>query len=183
MLPNKYGDSPLRYGRDTPGQQALRKGRFSEAGRAYFLTFAVDRRQQLLIGALAQCFVEHLLKWQREMRFALLAFVVMPDHIHLLGILTGQRQLSEVVRILKGRTGRTLNSLLGQSGSFWQSAFYDHAVRREENLEAITRYIQENPVRQGLVVDPSEYPYSSANTVYAEQMLGWQWLVKGDAIW
>jgi REP element-mobilizing transposase RayT len=107
----------------------------------------------------------------------------MPDHIHLLGILTGQRQLSEVVRILKGRTGRTLNSLLGQSGSFWQSAFYDHAVRREENLEAITRYIQENPVRQGLVVDPSEYPYSSANTVYAEQMLGWQWLVKGDAIW
>jgi putative transposase len=137
----------------------------------------------MLIGALAQCFVEHLLKWQREMKFALLAFVVMPDHIHLLGILTGQRQLSEVVRILKGRTGRTLNSLLGQSGSFWQSAFYDHAVRREENLEAITRYIQENPVRQGLVVDPSEYPYSSANTVYAEQMLGWQWLVKGDAIW
>jgi len=178
MLPNKHW-----YGRHTPGHRALRKGRFSEAGRAYFLTFAVDRRQQLLVGSLAQCFVEHLLEWQREMRFALLAFVVMPDHIHLLGILTGQSQLSEVVRLLKGRTGRTLNGLLGQSGSFWQSSFYDHAVRREENLETIASYIQENPVRRGLVVDPSEYPYSSANAVYGEQMLGWQWLVKGDAIW
>ncbi|WP_448605398.1 REP-associated tyrosine transposase [Thermoflexus hugenholtzii] len=180
----KSDDAPcLRYGQDTPGHRALRKGRFSETGRAYFITFTVNQRRPLLTGALAQYFIEHLLQWQRESGFALLAFVVMPDHVHLLGILTEQSRLSDVVRRLKGRTGRALNRLLGQSGPFWQSAFYDHALRVQESVEAVARYIEENPVRRGLVVDPSEYPFSSANAVYAEQMLGWQWWMRDDDLW
>jgi REP element-mobilizing transposase RayT len=172
----------LRYGQETPGHRALRKGRFSETGRVYFVTFTVDQRRPLLIGVVAQHFIEHLLQWQRESGFTLLSFVVMPDHVHLLGILTGQSRLSDVVRRLKGRTGRALNRLLGRSGPFWQSAFYDHALRAEESVEKIARYIEENPVRRGLVRDPCEYPYSSANLVYAEQMLGWRWWMRDDVL-
>lgn len=117
------------YGRDTPGHKALRKGRFSESCRAYFLTITVKGNQPLLTGDAALCLTKDLLQWQREARFALLAFVVMPDHLHVLGVLTGSGSLSDIVRVLKGRSAKHLNQLLGRTGPFWQAAFYDHAVR------------------------------------------------------
>ncbi len=170
-----------RYGRDTPGHKALRWGRFSEVNRAYFLTTCTHNLMPILVGKVAAQIAETLLCWQVRCRFPLLAFVIMPDHVHVLGVLTNSDEpLSKAFGRWKNWAAREANLLLGRRGRFWQAAFYDHAVRRDEDLAAIAAYIEANPVSAGLATEPAEYPYSSANPIYAERLLGWRWLAGED---
>ena len=91
-----------------------------------------------------------------------LAWVVMPDHIHWLFQLGAVGSLSEVVKIFKARTAIQANSYLGKSGAFWQKSFFDHALREEEDVRGIARYIVANPLRAGLVQHIGEYPHWDA---------------------
>jgi len=96
---------------------------------------------------------------RREERHAkTLAFVVMPDHLHWLLSLVGSRTLSTSVNTVKSYAARRVNRLLGRTGPVWQTGFHDHAVRKEESLEDIARYIVLNPVRAGLVSTVGQYP-------------------------
>src|ERR1022692_4147669 len=96
--------------------------------------------------------------------YALHAFVVMPNHIHLLA--TPSLPLPKLTRSLKGITAKRANAMLGLTGSpFWQEESYDHSVRHEREFEKIRNYIEENPVRARLVKEASEYPWSSAGWV------------------
>jgi REP element-mobilizing transposase RayT len=54
------------------------------------------------------------------------------------------------------------NRLLGEKGPFWQRSYYDHVLRRDEDLESVRSYISENPVRAGLAEVPEEYPFSGS---------------------
>jgi REP element-mobilizing transposase RayT len=72
-------------------------------------------------------------------------------------------EASRVLQWLKGTTAREANLALGRTGQpFWQREPYDHWVRDERELERITAYIENNPVRAGLVADASHYEWSSA---------------------
>jgi putative transposase len=96
--------------------------------------------------------------------YLLHAFVVMPNHVHLLA--TANVPLAQLTRSLKGITARRANAMLGLTGRpFWQEESYDRVVRQEREFETIRSYIEENPVRAGLVGKASEYRWSSA---------GWQ---------
>ncbi len=89
------------------------------------------------------------------------AWVIMPNHVHLL--LTAHADVSEVLRSLKGSTARQANLLLQRCGEpFWQDESYDHLVRNVEEFRRIQRYIDNNPVRAGLVSVPEQYRWSSA---------------------
>lgn len=88
-----------------------------------------------------------------------LAFVVMPDHFHWLVQLADEASLSDVVRLLKGRSARVLNQDHSLTKRIWQSGFHDHAVRREEDIEALANYLIQNPLRAGLVDSRDEYPF------------------------
>jgi len=88
----------------------------------------------------------------------LLAWVVMPDHIHLLAELRGGT-LPEMVRKLKGRTAMRINALRESRGSVWQRGYHDHAIRREEALIDAARYVVANPLRAGLVRRLGDYPF------------------------
>jgi len=87
-----------------------------------------------------------------------LAFVVMPDHLHWLVQLTGTRSLSVSVNTIKSFASRNINQIIGRSGPVWQKGFYDHALRVEEDLAAVARYIVANPLRAGLTRSVSDYP-------------------------
>ena len=87
-----------------------------------------------------------------------LAFVVMPDHLHWLVQLTGERSLPVSVSTIKSFSTRSINRTVGRSGPVWQKGFYDHALRDEENLAAVARYIVANPLRAGLTPSVSNYP-------------------------
>jgi REP element-mobilizing transposase RayT len=93
--------------------------------------------------------------------YVLHAFVVMPNHVHLLA--TPAVALPKLTKSLKGITAKRANAMLGLTGRpFWQEESYDHLVRHEREFEKIRDYIEGNPVRAGLVSETSEYRWSSA---------------------
>jgi putative transposase len=93
--------------------------------------------------------------------FALHAFVVMPNHVHVL--LTPTIDLHKLTKSLKGITAKRANGLLGLTGKpFWQEESYDHLVRDSEEFEKIRGYIEENPVRAALVSRAIDYRWSSS---------------------
>ncbi len=96
-------------------------------------------------------------------RYRLIAYCIMPNHVHLLiESLVGEQAthqgmsakypVADTLRLLKGRTARDCNLALKRSGSFWQHESYDHFVRNnEEELEQTILYILNNPIKAGLV--------------------------------
>ena len=92
-------------------------------------------------------------------RYQLHAFVVMPNHVHLLA--TSKVPASQWLDSLKGFTGNRANALLGRHGTFWQEESYDHLVR-SGGFERIRSYIEQNPVTAGLVAHAEDYLWSSA---------------------
>ena len=135
----------------------LRKGRFSEAGRVYHVTTVVAGRRPVFRDLwLGRIVVREIMRLEAEGATESLAFVVMPDHLHWLMVLHSGLELSEVMRRLKGRSARLLAQRTGYR-PFWQRAFYDHAVRREEDLRAIARYVVANPIRSDLVERVGDY--------------------------
>jgi REP element-mobilizing transposase RayT len=82
----------------------------------------------------------------------------MPDHVHLMIHLDGLgRSLSQYVNVWKGLWTRRLG-VAGET-PFWQRTFYDHWMRKGEDLE-YARYIAANPVRRGLVCEWQDYPFT-----------------------
>lgn len=142
---------------------ALRKGRFSEPNHAYFIT-AVTRGRRPLFTDLcaARLLIREMRALHDEKAVNSLAWVVMPDHLHWLFQLGDNVGLEKAIGMLKGRSGLLINRHLGQAGSLWQAAFHDHALREEEDLREIARYIVVNPLRAGLVASLADYPHWDA---------------------
>lgn len=146
-----------------PHSISLRRGRFSEPGRIYLLTTVIDQRRPVFANfTLARMTIQSLRECDIAGESATLAFVLMPDHLHWLFQLQGA-ELSAVARRFKSVSARMVNRTLGTSGvPLWQAGFHDRALRREEDLQGIARYIVANPVRAGLVKSVREYPHWDA---------------------
>jgi putative transposase len=94
--------------------------------------------------------------------FALHAFVVMPNHIHLL--ITPKLPVPRIMNGLKGASARAANALLRRKGKpFWQDESFDHWVRTSKEFDRIRAYIEFNPVSAGLAAKPEDWPWSSAS--------------------
>jgi len=90
------------------------------------------------------------------------AWVIIPDHVHWLFQLSDKHCLSNMVGLFKGRTARIGNKYINQKGRFWQNAFHDHAIRKEEDIKQFARYIVVNPLRAGLVDKIEDYSHWDA---------------------
>jgi len=87
------------------------------------------------------------------------AFVIMHDHLHWLLQLPLGSNLSSTVGSMKSQSGNSINLLLGNSSRpVWQRGFHDHALRRDEDIVRIARYIVANPLRAGLASKIGDYP-------------------------
>ncbi|MCU1719053.1 REP-associated tyrosine transposase [Pseudomonas sp. 5P_3.1_Bac2] len=136
----------------------LRRGRHSECGRSYLITVAVDHRQPIL----SNFFVGRLLVAELRLVAELgwvdsLAWVVMPDHWHWLVTLR-EATLAELMQRVKGRSARSINQALDRAGRLWQAGYHEHALRTEEDMQAVARYLVANPLRAGLVKRVGDYP-------------------------
>jgi len=94
-------------------------------------------------------------------RYVLDAYVIMPDHVHLLICPLSRWSLGEILQALKGFTARRINTILGRQGRFWQRDNFDHLIRDEDDFLDKLQYIRDNPVSAGLVEKPEDYPLSS----------------------
>jgi REP element-mobilizing transposase RayT len=171
---------------ETPRDRALRhnKGIFALADK--MLADDMTDPHWLKDEQIARLVVEVLFYHDGNL-YALLAFVVMPNHVHvLLQPLEEKREeqteqlkqvtkphldnhtpryvpLRRITQSLKGYTAREANQLLGRTGqTFWQDESYDHWVRDEAELGWIITYIEGDPVKSGLVARPEEWRWSSA---------------------
>jgi putative transposase len=136
------------------------------AERDLWLDRTIEGPQWLRRFEVAQCVVTNLLDGAGS-RYELHAFVVMPNHVHLL--LTPWVELATIIRAMKGKSARQANALLDRTGlPFWQDESFDHWIRHPRQFEQVRVYIERNPVRAGLVKLPEQWPYSSASWPQAE---------------
>ena len=99
--------------------------------------------------------------YRESKHYDLHAFVVMPNHVHLL--ITPMVGVTKIMHSLKRFTAFEANRTLGRSDQpFWQDESYDRLVRDGAEFDRITRYIENNPVKAGLVSAPEEFVFSSA---------------------
>jgi REP element-mobilizing transposase RayT len=141
-----------------PCSVKLRKGRISGEGQIYVLTTNIVGREALFTDwRVGRLVVGEFRRTEEEGWVESLAWVVMPDHFHwLVQLRTGS--LATVMRRTKSRSSLAVNRLLGRSGQLWQRGVHDRAIRKEEDLLAVARYIVRNPVRAGLVSRVGDYP-------------------------
>ena len=138
----------------------LRKGRHSEAQRAYFVTTVLAERQSCYFADLyiARQVVAEMRALHQSGVVNSFAWVVMPDHVHWLFQLGMDQDLSTLIKGFKARSAHRVNEKLGRQGALWQRAFHDHALRAGEDGKAIARYIVANPLRAGLAKNIGDYP-------------------------
>ena len=102
--------------------------------------------------------------WQHfdSSRCNLHAWVVMPNHVHLLVQMIPPHTLSDAVESWKRFTATRINQLMARSGRFWQEDYWDRYIHDDNHYRATVAYIHDNPVKAGLVVRAEDWPGSSA---------------------
>ena len=95
------------------------------------------------------------------------AFVLMPDHFHLLITPAADKTIERAMQYVKGGSARKFSLERNLHFPVWQRGFSDHRVRDCADYENQLRYIRENPVRKKLAPTPEEYLWSSATGTYA----------------
>ncbi|HMD30319.1 MAG TPA: transposase [Candidatus Acidoferrales bacterium] len=83
-------------------------------------------------------------------RYRLMAWCVMPNHVHVVFSPMGAHTLQAILHSWKSFSAQAANKRLGRTGAFWQREYFDHLVRNEASLAKIVRYVQNNPRRAGL---------------------------------
>ena len=137
----------------------LRRGRFSEPGRLYLLTTITHQRKPIFQNFhYARLAIKQLRISHESQECDSLAWVVMPDHLHWLVELKAVT-LGTLMRRFKSRTAITLRRAGVRHKPIWQPGYQDRALRREESVVHVARYIVANPVRAGLVNSVREYPH------------------------
>lgn len=139
------------------GSRALRKGRVSIPGQIYLITAVTFNRKPVFQDfRVGRILVRVLHENCADART--LCYVVMPDHLHWLVCLGDDLSLDKLVQRIKSVSGFHIKKKMQLSERFWQSGYHDHALRKEEDIEAVARYVVANPLRAGLVNRIGDYP-------------------------
>ena len=105
---------------------------------------------------------------EHKTRAHLFAFVVMPEHAHVLfcpGWANNEQRftVAEIIGGIKGPSAHRINKLLDRTGAVWEEEYFDHVLRKSEDLDAKVAYLCENPQRRGLVKSYLDYPWLWVN--------------------
>lgn len=117
--------------------------------------------------------VEQVLMEGRGRDFEIGAWVIMPNHVHLL-IEVRQVPVSTLVRRWKGKSSRLANVHLGRSGRFWQIDYFDTLIRDANHRAKAVRYIEQNPVKARLVREAPFWVWSTARHRDVHGRLPWE---------
>jgi putative transposase len=130
--------------------------RTATTGTFFLTTISYNRRRIFQIARNAELFLETLHHYRPN--YLLHAFVLMPDHVHLI-LTPREKNLSQIMNLIKGGFSHRLASKL----PVWQRGFADHQIRSHEDFTIRQNYIHQNPVTARLVETPEAYPHTSAN--------------------
>jgi REP element-mobilizing transposase RayT len=149
--------------RQPSGSRALRRGRRSEPGGIYLVTTTTRSREPVFLDdrhARAAAAVITDSKSLGDSR--LLAWVLMPDHLHLLLQIGALESMPRVVGRIKSRSATAVKRASVRDTPVWYPGYHDRAIRRQDDIRRAARYIVANPVRAGLVQRCEAYPFWDA---------------------
>jgi putative transposase len=120
----------------------------------YFLTLCVEGRRPVLANVGMHGRLRDFLQDSRQ-RYGWWAgrYVIMPDHLHVLAVQSRNA-------VMLGAWVKALKAIVGQREFRWQTGFFDHVLRSEDNEAEKWEYIRQNPVRAGLVRSAEDWPYA-----------------------
>lgn len=117
---------------------------------------------------IAQIVIEN---WQHfhNKNYSIIAYVVMPNHVHILIRVFSDQLISHVVHKWKSYTAKQILTTLNTSGEIaqtpiWQAEYWDRYSRHQNHLDAAINYIHQNPVKAGLVKNAEDWPWSTAGS-------------------
>lgn len=110
------------------------------------------------IAALVQ---DALLHFDGE-RYRLSAWVLMPNHVHLLAAPLAGHSLSNMMHSIKSYTAQQANKILQRNGRFWFEDYFDRYIRNAKHFENVLSYIEDNPVKVGLCESARHWRFGSA---------------------
>jgi len=105
--------------------------------------------------------VEDALRFHHEVHYDLRAWVVMPNHIHVL-FKVGTKPMGRIIRDWKDYTAREANKVLRKRGTFWSVDYWDTFMRDSDHELKARNYTERNPVKAALVSSAKDWPWSSA---------------------
>jgi REP element-mobilizing transposase RayT len=144
--------------------EALRRGEITEAGRRKRIEYYLDQGHGacwLKDPAIAGMVEENLRHFDAE-RYRLLAWCVMPNHVHAMAEMMVGFPLEDVVHSWKSYTAHEINRILGRRGRVWQPEGFDRYIRDEKHFNRVIGYIEDNPVNAGRVRSAEDWPWCSA---------------------
>jgi putative transposase len=140
--------------------------RVRQAG-VYFVTTDTWQKHPLFINtALANIVVEQIVSCRDRGFYALHAFVLMPDHLHVLLTPGETTTVEKPMQMIKGGSAHRIGIEKPQNFPIWHSGFHDRWMRDADEYRGSKHYIEQNPVEAKLVERPEDYAYSSANGKY-----------------
>ena len=136
--------------------------RYHEDNAAYFVTFVTEERKKLFRDPLVCQLLLNILTYNKFIcRYNIYAFVIMPEHCHLILQAVGDMRLPGIMQKIKGNFSRFYNQLEGTSGTVLQKGYFDEVIRNQKQLNETIQYIHNNPVKNGLVSNIEDYCFSS----------------------
>jgi REP element-mobilizing transposase RayT len=96
-------------------------------------------------------------------RYRIIAWCVMPNHVHIIIEILEKFVLSKVIHSWKSYTAHTVNEILHRSGEFWFREYHDRYIRDPEHLARAVEYVENNPVKAKLAAKKEDWKWSSAS--------------------
>jgi putative transposase len=139
--------------------------------RTYFVTFSTAARRRIFqVEERAELMVAMLRHYRALQKFELHAFVIMPDHLHLLVTPAVDVSLEKAIQFVRGGFSFRLKSKL----DVWERGHFDKRVPDRAAYQACIRYIDENPVKAGFVESAEDFRFSSAGAeIELDPMPSW----------
>jgi len=139
--------------------------RFYLTHQLYFITSVIENRAPIFINEnYAQILLRVLDQYSKKFSIGIIAFVVLPDHMHLLiSPKTKRYSISDFMKSVKGKSAIEINKITGRKGRLWQHQFLDHVVRSKEDYRLHIEYTPYNPIKHGLCDKPEDFRWSSYN--------------------
>lgn len=133
--------------------------RFQQSRQTHFVTFSCYHRRALLVSPVSRrVFQNALERIRHRFQLCVYAYVVMPEHVHLLLSEPARDTLADAIKSLKQGVSR---QLIGEAEHFWQKRYYDFNVRNPAQFVEKLRYTRNNPVKRGLCKRPEDWEWSS----------------------
>jgi putative transposase len=151
------------FGMSIPSRNASATSITASQG-TFFLTSSVAGKRNLLQSdRSARLFIDVLYHYRAQGNYLLHAFVVMPDHFHVLLTLGSELSVERATQLIKGGFAFRGGRAFGFKAPFWQKGFSEGRIYYFHHFARVGEYIAQNPVRRELVQTPQDYAYSSSH--------------------